>query len=404
MPDILSQGRDHEPGPRRRRRLAVVAALVAAGAIVVGLRLPWSAHAHPHHGGHSGAAAAASPSAGPRVIAEPNEPDGIAGPTRPWPPGLRLPVTGSQPAWYWPATGRRQPIGALPRDAVGYVFTRAVGGWAVQTGSASDPSCANCAGRPLPVYFLDDRAAWVSLVGVADTVAPAIRPGRLWLTSFPAGASLDTAAGTAEEVSLSGAHLGPQFRLPPGYMVDRATSRGLLLEPAPIGRATTTDRLWDPAHPGAGRSFRDVIATGPNEVAWAPPCVESCQARVLNLATGHTTVITMPRGSTAASGSFSPDGRLLALQVSYSTGSAGGSLAMKLEVASVASGRLTPVQGTWASSDALVGFGWPAADDSLVAELGFTTKVQLTAWHHGQARLAVVALSPREAATALVTG
>ena len=147
-----------------------------------------------------------------------------------------------------------------------------------------------------------------------------------------------------------------------------------------------------------------MIATGQNEIAWAPPCSTRCRARVLNLATGRTTVVTVPRGSTAASGSFSPDGRLLALKVSYSTGSAGGSLAMQLEVASVATGRLTPVRGTWASSDALVSFGWPADGDSLVAELGFTTKVQLTAWRPADTRLAVVSLGPREAVTAIVTG
>ena len=70
----------------------------------------------------------------------------------------------------------------------------------------------------------------------------------------------------------------------------------------------------------------------------------------------------------------------------------------------MASGRLTPVRGTWASSDALVSFGWPADGDSLVAELGFTTKVQLTAWRPADTRLAVVSLGPREAVTAIVTG
>ncbi|MGH3403302.1 MAG: hypothetical protein ACRDRJ_12530 [Streptosporangiaceae bacterium] len=402
MPDILSQGRDHEPGSRRWRSIAVVAVLIAAAAVVVGLRLP-SGHAHHARPRHPAAAASRTPS-GPTVVSLPNEPDGIAGPTRPWPASVRLPVTGSQPAWYWPGTGRKQTVSGLPRDTVGYAFTRAVGGWAIQPGSASDPSCANCAGRPLPVYFLDDRSPAVTPVGVADAVAPAVRAGRLWLTSFPAGTSLDTAAGTGQEVSLSGARVGSQVRLPPGYVIARATSRGLLLQPAPIGRATTTDRLWNPADPRAGRTFSNVIATGPNEIAWALPCATACRARVLNLATGRTTVITVPRGSTAASGSLSPDGRLLALQVSYSTGSAGGSLAMQLDVASVATGRLTAVRGTWASSDALVSFGWPADSDSLVAELGFTTKVQLTAWRPDDTRLAVVSLGPREAVTAIVTG
>lgn len=47
---------------------------------------------------------------------------------------------------------------------------------------------------------------------------------------------------------------------------------------------------------------------------------------------------------------------------------AGGELAMQLEVAPVATGRLAIVPGTWVSSDALIGFGWPARGGSLVAE------------------------------------
>ena len=111
MPDILSQGRDHEPGSRRWRTLAVVAVLVVAAAVVVGLRLPSTGHAHHHR-----AAAASRSSSGPTVVSLPSEPDGIAGPTRPWPASVRLPVTGSQPAWYWPA---HRPQAARGRPAQG---------------------------------------------------------------------------------------------------------------------------------------------------------------------------------------------------------------------------------------------------------------------------------------------
>jgi hypothetical protein len=43
----------------------------------------------------------------------------------------------------------------------------------------------------------------------------------------------------------------------------------------------------------------------------------------------------------------------------------------------VASGRLTAVPGIRVSSDALIGFGWPAVSDTLVADLSFTTRAQL---------------------------
>ena len=60
----------------------------------------------------------------------------------------------------------------------------------------------------------------------------------------------------------------------------------------------------------------------------------------------------------------------------------------------MASGRLTIVPGTFASSDALAGFGWPTDGDSLVAELTFTTTVQVASWHPGATRLAVAAIRP----------
>ena len=66
--------------------------------------------------------------------------------------------------------------------------------------------------------------------------------------------------------------------------------------------------------------------------------------------------------------------------------------------------RLAAVPGTWVSSDALVGFGWPAGSDSLVAEFSFTTKVQLASWRPGASRLAIVVLRPQHSPASLVIG
>ena len=121
------------------------------------------------------------------------------------------------------------------------------------------PSISSTTGRPRPPW-----SAWPT---------PWPRPsglGRLWLTSFPAGASLDTAAGTGQEVSLSGARIGPSVRLPPGYVIARATSRGLLRArahgrgPPPTGCGT---------RPSAGLpDLQQRDRHRPNEIAWAPPC------------------------------------------------------------------------------------------------------------------------------------
>ena len=240
-------------------------------------------------------------------------------------------------------------------------------------------------------------------VGTADQVAPAAAAGALWLTSFPADADTRTTAATAQEVSFAGAPLGRPLRLPAGYLIDQATDRGLLLVPV-IQQDGAAARLWRPGARRGGRVFPGgIVAASPGEVAWAR-CATVCHVQVLHLATGRVTAIGLPAGTSAANGAFSPNGALLALQLSFGSGGDGGALAMQLEVASTESGRLTVVPGTWTSSDALVGFGWPAGSDSLVAELSFLTKVQVAAWRPGAARLAVVAIRRNQDSATLIVG
>jgi hypothetical protein len=393
MDDMLSQGDDRERKPRPRR-LAVIAVLAVVAAVLVVTHLP---HHRPAPARPPRVAITAGPS-GPVL------PDGLLGKALPWAATLRLPVTGPQPTWFWPATGQMVAIGGLPRDRDGYVFTRVAGGWAVQPSSAAGPGCKICAGVPVPVYFLPERASSVLLVGTADDVAPAATSGALWLTSYRPGADTGTAAGTAQEVSDTGVPLGPQVRLPAGYQVSQGTSRGLLLTPVSQRPGMTADLLWKPGATGASRMLTGVIAVSATQVAWTPPCASRCRVAIQDLATGRVTMIRLTRGSSATSGVFSPDGRFLALQVSFGSGGDGGALAMQLEVASVKAGRLTIVPGTWASSDALTGFGWPAGSDSLVAELSFTTKVQVASWRPGAGRLAVAVIRPGEGSISLITG
>jgi hypothetical protein len=402
MPDILGQGGDREPR-RWPRRVAVIAVLLLAATVVV---------QHLPRGGPEPARPrpAAPTTRAPLPISPPvaaglvGQESGIPGPTWPWDAALRLPVTGAQPAWFWPATGRTQPIGGLPRDPSGYQFTRADGGWAVQAASATRPGCGNCAGPPLPVYFLADRAQAATPLGLATDVAPGAAYGTVWLTTYPAGANLSRATGLAREVHVTGAPAGAQLRLPAGSLIDRATDRGLLLVPAAQGPGAAIFELWDPATSRAGRSFTGVVAASAGEIAWAPACGAACQVQVLDLRTGRQTNVTLPGVSSAASAAFSPDGSLLALEVSFDNGGDGGQLATQLDVASVASGRVSVVPGTWVSSDALAGFGWPAAGDTLIAELSFTTKVQLASWRPGSARLAVAAIRPGQSPASLIVG
>jgi len=200
------------------------------------------------------------------------------------------------------------PIGGLPPQRSGYQFIRAAGGWAVLAGPGIQAGCGSCAGPRRAVYFLADHAPSVTRVGLADTVAPGAA-GALWLTSYPPDAAPGTAAGTAQEVNIAGRPLGPQLRLPPGYRIEQATDRGLLLAPVAPRPGRTADQLWDPSAPQASRTFDAVIAASTTQIAWAPPCAARCRVLVLNLATGRQVTAELPEGRSAASGAFSPDGR-----------------------------------------------------------------------------------------------
>ena len=400
MPDILSQGGGRETGPWPRRMAAAAVLVLVAVTIVHYLPRSRPGTVRPARAAATGARPPEAVSGDVGVAAEP---DGITGQVLAWPGDLRLPASGEQPAWFWPATGRVTPIGGLPRQPSGYHFVRATGGWAVQASAAAQAGCGLCAGPRRAVYFLADHAQAVTQVGLADAVAPGAA-GALWLTSYPADAEPRTAAGMAQEVSVTGRPLGPQLRLPGGYLIEQGTDHGLLLAPVAQDSGTMPDMLWDPASAQPSRSFAGVVAASATEIAWVPPCAARCGVRVLNLATGRQVSVELPEASSAARAAFSPDGSLLAVQANFSDDSDDGQLAVQLELMSTASGRLTTVPQTWVSSDALIGFGWPASSESLVAELSFTTKVQLASWHPGASRLAITTPGPQHTPAALVIG
>jgi hypothetical protein len=384
----------------------VVAAVLVLVAVAIVHSLPRSRH--PAAAQAQATAAAPTP---PPAVSEAfsgdgsvaAEPDGITGQVSSWPGDLRLLTAGQRPSWYWPATSQVQPIEGLPAQLSGYQFTRVPGGWAVQAIPVVQTSCVGCTIPPRAVYFLADAGRSVAKVGLADAVAPGIT-GTLWLTSYPPGADPGTAAVSAQEVSLAGRPLGPPIRIPARYVIVQGTSRGLLLAPIDQQSGALTDKLWNPAAPGSARAFAEVIAASATQVAWASPCTARCRVQVLDLATGRQVTAELPPTSAVSNASFSPDGRFLALQVSFGDNDDDGQLAVQLESVSTASGRLTVVPQTWASSDALVGFGWPASGDSLVAELDFPAKVQLASWRPGASRLAIAALTPANHPGALVIG
>jgi hypothetical protein len=404
--DILSQGDDREPSPWPRRLgvIAVVLAVLVGGIVYL---------TQPHGKTAASAARPASPTPpaqptlspvpveSPEFVRLPPGPNGIIGGTTSWESSLRLPVSGAQPAWFWPATGRSVTIGGLPADSSGYQFTRVGGGWAVQ---ANGISCGggDCATPPSPVWFLGNDAKSVVPVGETDLVAPASNANALWLTSyFPIGNNVTT-NGVAREVSTTGRQIGATVTVPRGYLIDQGTDQGLLLISAGGQPGQSVYTLWNPASGKAVRTFDGVIAASATDVAWTSGCAPTaCHVQMLDLASGRQTSVALPSGSSAAGASFSPNGQLLALQLSYGLD---GALAMRLDVATVATGRLAEVPRTSVSSDALFAFGWPGDGNSLVAEFTFMPTVQLASWKPGASKLAVSVLKPGSPLASLIVG
>jgi hypothetical protein len=303
--DILSQGDDREPRPwPRRLGLIAIAALAVIGGIVY--------VALPRHQPAASAAAPTTPAVlpsgtlgtttlRPQIVVslglvQPGQPgppverDGIIVGGSAWSDSVRLPVAGTQPAWYRPAAGRSDTIGGLPADSAGYQFIRVGGGWAVQADPGATAGCVKCADPAMPVWYLADGARSAVRVGQANQVAPAAVSGDLWLTTYPADAEAGPARGTAREIGPSGATLGPAITLPAGYQIAQGTDRGLLLTPAGPQPGVVVDRLWDPAArpapPSAAgsasspsRTFGQVIAANATEIAWGGGCPAAIAAQ-----------------------------------------------------------------------------------------------------------------------------
>jgi hypothetical protein len=401
MPDVLSQGGDDRE-PSRWWRWVAVAVVVAVAAAVILTQLPH------HHGAaagpaHSAKAGQAHPIAViPRPI--PGQPSGVPGPTRPWPAGLRLIMAGPHPRWLAPASGRVTPITGLPRRAGGYLFAQAGGdGHLIQAdtighpGTAGTPApagCANCVGKPLPVWFLPAHGTVVRRVGVADGGygLEAASPGAVWLGTWPPGANTTETAEVVRKYSTTGAPLGPRVLLPAGYQMLQEIRGGLLLARTGEILRPATYLLWRPGPARTVRTFTNVLAAASNEIAWTGACSANCHIHLLNLRTGRTTTVPVPGGSAPVFSAMSPDGRFLALRVIASSGGDGGDEGVRLDVITTATSHLTPVPDSSASSDALVGFGW-SGGDQLVTTMIFSTKSQVLAWHPSAASPATASKS-----------
>jgi hypothetical protein len=206
---------------------------------------------------------------------------------------------------------------------------------------------------------------------------------------------MSTAAGEAQEISVTGATLGPRLRLPAGYVIDRGTRAGLLLVQEVQSSSSVGYELWDPGARRVTRSFVNLIAATPAEIAWMPSCTAGCQVHVLDLPGGRVQEISLPGRSESYQGAFSPDGQLLALLVTATVTADGRAATIRLVAATVASGRISAVPGTTVGSGIGVAFGWQAGSHRLIADVGVGAteqpegqpEWQIAVWQPGSARL-----------------
>lgn len=399
MDDILTGGVDRGPNWPRRGLIAV--AVVAAAGVVLLRHLPGDQHKAASHALPVVVSSEPLPRLMPGLAGAPG---GASGSRLRLMRGVRLPVSGPRPFWFWPATGRAEPIGGLPVTGASYSFVRASGGWAVVRGGLARPQCKICMQAPLPVYFLAGSASRARWVGTADAVAPAAAVGRLWLTSDRQGDDPGHTAITAREVGAGGHPFRPGVRLPGGYAIEGATVSDLLLAPVDPGSGRSAFLRWNPGAGQAGRRLGTVLAVSARHVAWLPRCARRCAVEVADAVTGQVITVRQPTGQVAVSATFSPDESYLAIQVGPNYAGTGSGEATQLDVVSLRTGQVSSVPGTRTSGGALVAFGWPDGNDTLVAALSFPAKVQLSAWHPGAGRPDVVALKPGPGAAELVLG
>jgi hypothetical protein len=395
MADMLSHGPDRDPSRWTSPLTLAVAGIVLVAIVLLGRGIFDRAH---RPAGGTSAPTVTPPSQGPPVPFGVAVNGGIGSkePTRF--SGLittsgvgRLLLNGPKPGWLQTATGRFEPISGLPPWGPGYGFTRAAGGWAVQRYSPPQASCQVCDAPPA-VYFIRGQSARATVVGSAYDAAAAASQGDLWLTAYLPDADIGIASGTTQEVTTAGTGVGPPSQLPAGYVIDRAVKGGLLLAAYEQGAGPVRDYLWDPITAQVKRDFTNVIAASPDLIAW-DPCLGKCPLEILRLPAMAGPTIRLPHGAWAVAGTFSADGRLLAVQVTTDVQRDGSAAATRLEVINTATGQATVLPGSKINSLIGVGFGWQAGSDRLLAAIALPSGlIELASWQPGDTQLSIQAV------------
>jgi hypothetical protein len=302
---------------------------------------------------------------------------------------VRLLLAGARPVLFSMTSRTAEPIAGLPATKTTYVFTRVIGGWSAQPYAAAPQCLPACAGPPLPNYFIADGSLVATRIGLGFAVSASDRDGAVWLATFRRSTDhIETVPARAQLVSIAGKPIGPRYSLPPGYLIERAVGRYLLLA-AMSQPGTPTYQLWDPRTRRVVRGVDNIIAAGPDQIAWSQACA-SCSVHVLTVSTGTSATIPVAPGTWAYNGTFSSDGRFLAVQLSAGVTPDGRATQERVGVIDLASRALTAIPGSVVSVDKSLSFGWQADSHRLIVALPESgDSIQIAYWQPGDAHLLV---------------
>jgi hypothetical protein len=319
----------------------------------------------------------------------------------PMPAGMNfefLSSTTDGAAWYSTATRRAEPISGLPKVFSGYQFERVWGGWVARSVTYNSPcNITQCAGPPATFYFIANGSMTATRIGKAyaqDGINPASRAEAVWLTVYPRSSTRITGSSSSQLVNTVGQPLGPRYRMPANYLMGRGVGKYLLLV---FNNVQTQFELWDPATGRVLGHFANVVAQGPEQIAWTAGC-QRCHLEITNVATGKT-VTTPVAGDKPSnlSAAFSDDGRLLAAQVPGED----------VTIVTTHTGSITRIAGTALSAADFEGFDWQNEGHRLIIVAGPNSEPgpdQIGYWQPGDARIHVVTIRNLHELPAIETG
>lgn len=362
---------------RHRRHVARVTAAAVVAALAIGTPAAIALH------GGIGASGPLTNAAATRNRL-PSELSGL-----PMPPAMNfelLVTTTYGAGWYSTATHEIQPIKGLPASFSGYQFNRVNGGWVAWPISYNSPcNVTVCAGPPTTFYFIAEDSLTATRIGTgyaSDGVDPGTRARTMWLVNYPRATTNITASSSAQLVSTAGHPLGPRYRLPANYLMGRGVGRYLLLD---SNSNQMHFELWDPRTNRVLGHYDNVVAQGPEQVAWSRGC-QRCQLQITNVSTGKTLTTPIPGAQPDnLNATLSDDGRLLAVQLPSG----------EIAVFNTVTRSLTDIPGTRLSKADFDYFTWQNGGHRLVIVAGPSSAPgpdQLAYWQPGDAHLYVTTI------------